>query len=192
MKIGIDIDEVIVEFVKGYLKKYKEKYSKDFNFDNIFSYNLWESLGITKEESEELTDEFYNSEHFENIEIIDGVNEALVELLKNNEIVFITSRPIKLKNRTENFIKTNFPNILFKLIFSNDFFPQGNLSKGEICKLEGIELLIEDHKEYSLSCAEKGIKVFLFDKPWNKDFEHENVLRVSGWKEVLEVLKNAN
>ena len=35
MRIGIDIDEVIVELVKGYLKHYEEKYGikrKIYNF----------------------------------------------------------------------------------------------------------------------------------------------------------------
>lgn len=69
------------------------------------------------------------------------------------------------------------------------------MNKAEICLAEGIPILIEDHKDYSLSCAEKGIKVILFDKPWNRDFEHDNITRVAGWNEALDVLnggKNAN
>ena len=189
MKIGIDIDEVVAEFVKGYLKKYTEKYEKSFDFEKIFSYNLWESLNITKEEAIKLADEFYDSEHFENIGLVSGAKESITKLSKDNELIFITSRPIKLKNITENFIKNNFKELLFRILFSNDFFQQGNLSKGEICQQENIDFLIEDNKDYSISCAEKGIKVILFDKPWNRNFEHENVTRVSGWEETLEVLK---
>jgi len=188
MKIGVDIDEICVEFAKGYLMKYNEKYGRISSFENLFSYNLWEPLELTKQEAVDLADEFYESDYFQNIQILDGAKESLTELAKDNEITFITSRPIKLKGKTESFIKSNFPEFSFKLIFSNDFFSQGNLSKAEICLEEGISLLIEDNKDYSVSCADKGVKVILFDKPWNKGFEYENITRVKGWKEALEVL----
>ncbi len=58
MKIGIDIDEVIVEFVRGYLELYEKKYGKKILFEDIFSYNLWEPLKISKEEIIKLADEF--------------------------------------------------------------------------------------------------------------------------------------
>ena len=54
----------------------------------------------------------------------------------------------------------------------------------------GIDFMIEDDRKHSKNCAEKGIKCFLIDKPWNQNFEHENVIRVNGWNEILEILED--
>jgi len=189
MKIGIDIDEVLAEFVRGYLEKYKEKYGKEINFEDIFSYNLWEPLGISKQESIELADSYYDSPEFNNIDLVEGAFEIIKKLNKEHKLFFITSRPLKIKDKTNLFLNKYFSDINFELVFSNDFFGSQRKSKSEICRELGIGLLIEDNKSYSLDCAKKGIKVFLFDKPWNKNFEHENVERVYSWNEILERLK---
>ncbi len=50
--------------------------------------------------------------------------------------------------------------------------------------------MIEDTKEHSELCAKDGIKTFLLDKPWNQHcVEHENIIRVKDWNEILERLK---
>ena len=36
MKIGIDIDEVIAEFVRGYLKLYNKKFQGNLKFEDLF------------------------------------------------------------------------------------------------------------------------------------------------------------
>ena len=61
MKIGLDMDEVITEFVMGFLKFYNEKFNKDIKFENWTSYNFWEVVGGTREELVELVDEFYET-----------------------------------------------------------------------------------------------------------------------------------
>ena len=50
--------------------------------------------------------------------------------------------------------------------------------------------MIEDNKDYACACAEKGIKVFLLEKPWNKIYEeHPNIIKINHLKEVLEQIK---
>jgi len=189
MKIGIDIDDVLAEFARGYLEKYKEKYGKEVKFEDIFSFDLWKPLGISKQESIELADSYYDSPEFDNIDLVEGAFEIIKKLNKEHKLFFITSRPLKIKDKTNLFLNKYFSDINFELVFSNDFFGSQRKSKSEICRELGIGLLIEDNKSYSLDCAKKGIKVFLFDKPWNKNFEHENVERVYSWNEILERLK---
>ena len=189
MKIAIDIDEVIVDFVRGYLNVYEKRYGKKAFFEDIFSHNFWESLKISKEESLDIADEFYDSEQFDNIGIIEGAKESILELSKNNELFIITSRPLKLKKQTEQFFQTNFNEIPFKIFYSGGFLTMGQ-TKGEICKNLGISILIEDNKDYALDCAKRGVKVFLLDKPWNKNHEqHERVIKVKNWNEILGHLK---
>ncbi len=53
----------------------------------------------------------------------------------------------------------------------------------------GIKIMIEDNPEYALDCAKNGIKTFLLDKPWNKNYsQHENLIKVKSWEEIVKSL----
>ncbi len=189
MKIGIDIDEVVVEFVRGYLKIYEKRHGQKFVFEDFFTYNLWEPLKITKEEAIEIANEFYNSIHFDNIEFVDGAKEAIYVLAERNDLFIITSRPIHIKRQTEQFIKKHFPDIFSNIFYSGDFTRSGK-TKAEICRDLKLDIFLEDNIIYALECAKNGTKVFLLDKPWNQSQEeHENIMRVKHWNEILELLK---
>ncbi len=188
LKIGIDIDEIVTEFVLGFLKFFNKKYNKNFNFEDMFSYDFWETLDIDKEESFRLAGDFFHSS-FNTIELVEGAIKSINKLSENNEIFFITSRPINTKDKTENFLKSKFPYLKFKVFYSGDRFGRGK-SKREICNDMGINFLIEDQEKYVLDCAESNVKCLLFDKPWNKNCpEHENIIRVNDWNEIMETIK---
>lgn len=184
MKIGIDLDEVVVDFLEGLLDFYHRVVGKRFRREEFSSYDFWETWGGTREEAIEITDKFHQSEHFENIVPIEGAIDSIKRLSEKHEIFFITSRPGFWKEKTSNWLKKYFPKGNFKIIFSGDFHDQGR-TKAEICEELEIPLMFEDNKHYALSCAERGIKVILFDKPWNKGFEHENLVRVHSWEEAV-------
>ncbi len=193
MRIGIDIDEVVAEFVEGYLELFNKKFEKEAKKEDILTYDLWKNLGISKEDSFNLAHEFFKSPIFERVKLIEGAVESIPKLSENNELFFITSRPIDFKSKTENFLTKNFSNINFKLIHSGDRFKNGLKSKSEICEDEGVEIIIEDQPDYCFDCAKKGIRAFLFDKPWNKNFDEsksENIIRIKNWNEILEKIND--
>ncbi|MEK6917497.1 MAG: hypothetical protein AABW51_00975 [Nanoarchaeota archaeon] len=188
-KIGIDIDECVVEFVRGYLEIYKKSSGREFSFDQITSYNFWECLPISKVEAISLANIFYESDRFRNLPLIDGAKDALRCLSTNYNLFLITSRPIKVKDKTQDFFKRNFPVMDLKILFSGDFF-KGGLKKSEICKQRGIEIMVEDNGVYAENCANAGVSVLLLDKPWNRGYNHnQNIHRVKNWGEILQHLK---
>jgi len=190
-KVGLDVDEIIVEFTKKYLDFFNFKYSKNFQFKDIFSYNLWAPLGITKEEVFKLADELYDSNFFDNPEFVEGAKEGIKDISKNCELFIITSRPEHIKERTATFFKKNFPDIDLKIMHSNNLLESEGKSKSDICHEMGVSLIVEDGEKHALECAENGIKVLLFDKPWNKNCKnHENIIRVKNWNEILERLRS--
>ncbi len=189
MKIGIDVDEIVVEFTKGYLRFYTAKYNKKVLFENLFSYDLWLPLGISKEEAFELAEEYYNSKDFENIEVVEGAVQGINDLAEENEIFFITSRPVKIKQKTYNFLKAHFPNLNLKLIHSKHYQLPGK-KKSELCKELGISFLIEDDERNVLDCAKEGVKVIVLSKPWNKNLqEQSNIIKANNWREVPSLIK---
>jgi len=185
MKIGIDIDEVVVEYVKHYLDFCEKKLGRKFLIEEISVYNLWKVLDISEEEVYEIAKVFNDSGEVEKQEFVEGAKEALNVLSKDNKLFFITSRPSYVKDRTLKFFENHLPEINFELIFSEKC--NGNeKTKAEICGELGIRVLIEDRRKYALDCADKGIRVLLMDRPWNREnCEHKNIIRVRDWEEIM-------
>jgi len=193
MKIGIDIDDVVVEFVRGFCEFLSNIENNSFKiektafvFENAYTYDLGKLMGISKEEENKLINDFNKSENFSNLDFLPGAKENISSLENgDNKIFFITSRPLSVEKQTRDFFKKNFPKNNFELYFSGEKW--GKLkSKGEICSELGVEVMIEDNAYFALDCAKKGIKTFLLDKPWNQDYEkHENIIRVKDWEEIM-------
>lgn len=187
MKIGIDIDEIVVEYTKHYLELCEASLGKKFLFEEISQFNLWKILEISREEVNSIAKEFNDKGLMEKQEFIEGAKEAINNLSKDNNLFFITSRPPHIKERTVRFFNGHFSEVDLEIIFSEKL--NGNeKSKAQICKELGVGVLIEDRRKYALDCAENGIKVFLMDKPWNQNCGHENIIRVKNWKEITERL----
>lgn len=188
MKIGIDLDEVVFEFVTPYLAKFNLLYRKDLEFKDIFSFDLWVPLEISKDESLRIVKELYASEEFENLPFINGAKEVINRLLENHEVYFITARPNSTREKTFRNLNKGFDINKIKVLFSSDFIEGSIKRKHEICVEKGIEILIEDNKEYALNCAREGIRVLLLDKPWNQGVEEEGIKRVHSWEQIGGIL----
>jgi len=188
-RIGVDIDDVIVHLVKHFYDFYNQKFKKDLNVKNHFEYEFSRPFGISAEEVISLIKEFYFTEYFDNLDLIEDSVDSIYELSKDYEIFFITSRHLDIKDKNENFLKKLFPNLKYEVIYSGEFWQEAK-PKSEICEDVGVSIMIEDNEIYALDCAKKGVKVFLLDKPWNQNQEeHENIVRVKDWKEIMERLR---
>ena len=189
MRIAIDIDDVIVEFVRGYLEFYNKIHDTRFKIEEMYSYNLEYPLNTTEEKVIEIMFEFFETSAFDNLEFVEGVGELVSELSKNHEVFFITARSPRIKEKTRSFLEKHFPDISMNILHSGDYYGERK-TKAEICLDQGIKFLMEDNKIYALDCAKKGVKVFLLEKPWNKNHEeHPNIIKISHLKEVLEQIK---
>lgn len=188
MKIGIDIDEVIAEFLESFLEFYNSKYNRNLKKEDFKSYQFEETLGGShEEEAVELVKEHgYEGE----IKLVSGALEAIKELSKKHELIILTARHPMFKDKTEKFLEMHFGNIFSQILYTGEAFQKYGTTKSDLCRNLDISIIIEDNKIFSLECAEKGINVFLMDRPWNKDcFNHENILRVKNWNEALEKIK---
>lgn len=184
MKIAIDIDEVVVEFVGRYMEFVGTKGHKKVCYEDVYCYELWDVLGISKELVFELLGEYNSSKYFREAGLIDGAKSGVCFLRDNFDICFVTARPREISKETRDFIFEEFRVLGDKVIFSGDVF-RGGISKCDICKDLGIGLIIEDSGNDSLKYAENGLRVLLLDKPWNQGVEHENIVRCFSWDDIL-------
>lgn len=188
LKIGIDIDDTVADFITSYLKFYKSKFGKVFGVNDIEDIYLREPFGHSCEEVLDILEEFHKTDYFKEMGLIKGVKEVLDKLFFLHKIIFITSRRPTNEDATKSFLKKYFLGKPYEIYFSGDIY-QGRKTKDEICDELGINIIIEDNKFFSKNCAEKGIRVFLLDKPWNQNCKHENIIRVKNWNEIIEKIK---
>ncbi len=190
MKIAIDIDDVLMEFSKGFLIHGNKKFGKNIDFEGLFEYSLMQVLGISRKEELILLDEFYETKEFYETSPFEGAQNALNFLSKNNEIYIITARSLKIKSKTDDFFSKHFPNLNYKIFHSGDFSKEQGKTKAELCKELQIDILVEDNKSFCESCAKTGVNVFLVDKPWNQNHKkHEKISRCKDWQEIFEKIQ---
>jgi len=188
MKIAIDIDEVLGQFMKSLIEFHNNEYKTNFKLEDFFSYNFWNVWGGTKEEAIEKVYKFHKTDFFKNIKPVTDSQESVKKLKENNKLFIITSRQNDVIEETKSWIQNNFPDTFSDIYFTNHFSKNGNSkTKKEICDLLDIDILIEDSLEYSLECVKQNRKIFLLDYPWNKSNSlPKEITRFYSWKEIME------
>jgi uncharacterized HAD superfamily protein len=179
MIIGIDVDDVLVEYVKSFLIFYNEKNKTNLSYKKFIDINN----SVDKDNS------FFCSSYFRDMKICFGAREVIKKLARDNELFIVTSRQIEWKEFTDNFIRKNFPDCFKEIFYASDIHG-GEKKKSEI--YAEMDIIIEDNKGHALDCARMGKKVFLIDKPWNQGIEHPNIIKVSQWKEILNLIEKIN
>jgi uncharacterized HAD superfamily protein len=181
LRIGIDLDDVVFEFVKPLLEFFNKSYSREIKFEDVNSYGFSKVFGVESKELENFIQSMITDDFQLNMNLCEFAKEVILKLSKNNDIYFITSRGCK--GGTEESLNKHFSE--YELIFSfNPYIKIGGELKSKICLDKKIDFMIEDSRRHALDCAEAEIKVLLLDKPWNQNFEHENVIRVKDWNEI--------
>jgi uncharacterized HAD superfamily protein len=193
-KIGIDLDDVLVDFNGALRRWHNDIYKTSLKLEDFKSYFFNETWGGTIQETIDKVGLFNHSRYYETISPIEGAVWAINSLLKiGKEPNIVTSRADFLRESTEKMLKFYFKKQSMNIFYSSNHYSgreNSGKTKPEICLDNKIPLIIDDSLEYAMQCAEKGIRVLLFgDYPWNQNGNlPANVVRVKNWKEVLEKL----
>ncbi len=186
--IGIDIDGVLGDsdrIFRKYIKKYfgfnlTRQDVKDFFYEKV--------LGIPQKEMEKFWQDFTDKKGWLEIPLLSGAKTALDYLKTKYQIIIITSRPDAIKDLTLKWLEKN--NIPYDKIY----FVEEKKGENKLQKILSngllIKTFIEDRLDISLEFVKEGIKVLLFDYPWNKTEQKidSNIIRINGWKEALSYL----
>jgi len=190
MKIGIDLDEVLVDFLPALIRYHNATYSTSLSRDDFFTYHYWDVWGGTVEEAIKKVCDFHQTPYFKELEPISGTQEAIGRLKEGNELFIITSRQESIADATKDWVAKYFPGAFSDVFLTNQYSLNGNKkTKKEYCELLGVEVLIEDQLKYALECLSRERRVFLLDCPWNKAKElPEGIKRVYSWQEIIETI----
>ncbi len=189
MKIAIDLDEVLADYVNTFLDYHNATYKTSFNKQQIKEYAWWKLFNCTKEEIIKRAYNFYETKYFRNLRPIRGSIEAVSILARNHNLSVITSRPSDIKQETLTWLNRYFPQKFSEVYFTNEWSKSdlntNDHKKSDLCKKLEIPVIIEDAPETSMECAESGMQVLLYDCPWNKKIQHPKIQRIKSWPEAL-------
>jgi len=176
MKLGIDIDGVICDFVSGFKKVVKDKYGLKISEEDIIYHDLYLVLGITKEEAIKLIELTLNMD----LPLIKDADKYIKILKKKHEIILMTARHIN-HEITKKWLMNN------RIDYDNLYF----LNEGHKYKssLE-LDIIIEDNLNEALNWFSKVKHILVFNHPWNQCIDINNVLhRVKNWKQIYEYIE---
>ena len=180
MRIGVDLDGVVSDFVSTFIGVVNEKYSVKLKQNQIYVHDLFLVLGVTKNEALSLIYETLSRD----INVIEGAREALVKLKEKHEIVIITARPEGTYKTTQEWLEQN--KIPYDTLL---YIKEGEKNQTEI----ELDVFVDDHLGEIIEFYGKARKLIIFDHPWNKSL---NVLRLferaRNWKEVLHTIESTS
>lgn len=187
-RIGIDIDEVLVDFISPFSKYYNSKFNTQISEEHFVSYNLSQVFKTSQEKITLEVHEFTKSESFKKLPPLEGSIEAIEKLSEEYELFIITARSEEVSKTTLDWLKTHFKDKFKNVHFSHNPYITGPIrsTKTEIGRKLKIDLLIEDNLSFAIESAEAGIKVLMIDATWNQsDTLHRNITRVYSWNDIL-------
>ena len=175
-RIAIDIDEVLVPFLSPMAKYHEKSISK-----TRYSYVYRDIFDITEEESQKMVQEFYKSQAFTQLTPMRGAQKAMYKLRRGaDKLYIVTGRQDTVREETEDWIDTFFPNIFDDVIITNSYTPY-EVKKSDICRALNIGLIIDDNKGICDQCIEAGTDAlnFVGDEiyPWCEESE----ISIKGW-----------
>jgi uncharacterized HAD superfamily protein len=188
-RIGVDLDEVLADFLATFIKFHNQKFGTKLIKEQFSSFHLHEIIGEKVEVMNLRIEEFYDSLTFEELKPVEGAIDAIEYLSQKYELIIITSRPKNVSEHTIKWLKRHFPEKFKNVHFAyNPYISESEQkTKSDIASENEIDLFIEDNIDLATGVAGNGITVYLIDAPWNQSGTlHENITRVYSWKEILE------
>ncbi|KAJ3096450.1 hypothetical protein HDU97_005887 [Phlyctochytrium planicorne] len=201
--LAVDLDEVLSGTIQALVNFHNEHFNTTLEVKDFFSYNYEQVWGGTPAEAVDKIRLFYASDHFsDRMQPVPGAIAALTALKQYYSLVVVTSRQEVVHEATHSFITTHYPGLIDDIHFANHYLTpeektrMKSKKKSEVCAEIGAKILIDDALTHAMECAEKGIKVFLFDHEgaymWNKLPEGtnlpSNVERVHDWTDIVKAL----
>ncbi len=186
-KLGIDFDDVLIDFVTHLTYFHNNKYNTSLKKDDITTWDLHAVWEVNKDEAIRRTHEFIISrDHMEIVPMKDAV-EVLHRLTQHFELIIITARDKTIGHTADYLIEKHFKSLFQEVHF---LYEDGvkKETKGDLCKKLGIDFFVDDSVSNIENTLEAGITSFLFDAPWNRHWDNPRALRVSSWKEIEKVL----
>ena len=188
LRVGIDLDEVIYQFVPEVRIVARAIYGRTFPPPTTWA--IWDDWGIEEDEWETLLQQATALGVFVSGDPTPGALTGLTVLKQNDvECVIVTSRwvePYALKDMaTFTGLWMSKYDIDLPVIFT------GGNCKGEVCESAGLSILVDDAPEHLMQADGHAVTPIVFDAAWNRLDELSHMQRAHGWSEVVDLIIGA-
>lgn len=154
-RVAIDIDEVLVPFVKPMAKWRGYKMPPS---NTKYKYLYREMFDISEDESSRMVREFYDSPEFLQLKPIFNSQLGVVRLKgKSQKIYAVTGRQDCVRLKTGEWLEKHFPGMFDDLVMTNSFTDH-EIKKVDICRSLAIDLIIDDNIDICTECRDAGIR----------------------------------
>ena len=204
MKLGIDLDDVIAVCAVPYLRKFAQEFGVELPDEREIGWHLLASLDerVSPADRDRFRIKLYDGTFFADLDIYPecpAVLERMVEA--GHDLFFVTARAERRRMTTETWLREKGILRHAKAVHlkpMGDFnpdWPRGRYDpsssaeyKTRLAKELRLDAFCEDDVVIAKTLASAGVRVFLFDQPWNRELAHERISRVAGWSAVAEHL----
>lgn len=186
MRIGIDLDDVLIDLNLPLATYHNATYGTNYHPSEIRSFRFEEVWKCTTEEVYQRLNLFHETYLPHQIPPMDGAVDTLQRLKGTHEFFIVTGRSPTIQRRTEEIINYYFPSLINEIHFTGKpGYHVHSKTKAEVCKSLSIEMFIEDNHTWAHEIAGNEIPVFLFNRPWNQEpVTHSNITRVETWNQI--------
>lgn len=187
-KAGVDVDDVIAEFVPRFISLYNRVFAANHHVNEIRQWDM--STPLTKLRKPGLykgaIEFFAQTGAYKNLRPVPGALEGVKRLQADHDVYFITARPLAAIHDTyEWFEKHSLP--IDKLIFDGDKAWHG--------KRLGLDVMVDDRVANLDAMRAAGINSVLYNQPWNQT--PQNTTRVTyahprayDWDEIVSKVRD--
>lgn len=192
MKIAIDLDEVLGEFVQEFLKWYNRCYGTNWTFNDVVDYHWPNFMHTSVGQIIDDAHRFFATEEFVNLPLVSGARAGVLELAKTHRLCVVTGRPFVVRNITRQWLDCNFPGVFETVEFTNNYAKDmvPVCSKGELCRKLQCDVLIDDDIRHVGSLLQHGVRPVILNKPWNICHPlPAAVARADSWPEIVQAVR---
>ncbi|OGO08869.1 MAG: hypothetical protein A2Y61_06160 [Chloroflexi bacterium RBG_13_60_13] len=176
MKIGVDIDGVVANFVAGFIPLVKERYGLTLRERDIYVHDLYLVVGIPVQEGMELVRQTIRCD----LEPYPGAIQGLARLRQKHEVTLVTARPEEMVGVTEKWLarrKIPYDRLLH--------FKEGSKYENEYA----FDVFVDDHLREAFGFVGRVPHIIIFDRPWNRTFNVAGLFtRARNWRELVSLV----
>lgn len=193
-RVYVDFDDILSETAMGFAVELERLFGKSVAFEDIFSFDLGHSFGLSPEDTSELMQHMHTREALLGLKPVPGAREGLTAWRNAGcEVHVVTGRPPATRAASEEWLlRHGMP--YDALVFVDKYARNHPAHEPEpAITLEQLRamhfcLAVEDSPVMIRFIAgSMTVPLLIFDRPWNRqEREGSRVSRCRGWSEIIE------
>lgn len=187
----LDVDDVLAETTRAIARVASELFGTGVRFEQMRTFNLQHSLALTAQQHDELVSAIHEPDFLSGLSPIDGAVEHVERLATvGARVSVVTGRPPDSRAPTESWLQAHgFSFEVLHMVDKYDRHQGPDVVSLEALPGHGYDVAVEDSPSVARFLANHGVRVLLFDRPWNHDARlPQAVERVHSWEQVAERL----